>query len=340
MVVRTTALPDAPLTILPFTQKDMDDLFGDVARNVGATTERIVSEMGVSRFGDMGAMLVQVQAEAENLDPDSIMKRGVAGWIQRRFGNVKAEMTLRLKKGEQVFDQLAAKIATHVTVQAKWVDDLEAMYAENWEQYKMLRGVIEKGESWKRSMEAQLANTPAPSQDDPDAVMKGQAIRDAQALLSRLKIKIDSAERLQAQIEGSAASIRDQQNGSLTDIQILNDFVEQGFPMLKREFVRYLQTLDHQKTLTLAENMRQLLTTTLTRSADSTKAASIRTAKVANAPLIQTSVLNHIRTRMIETVTEVRRIETDATAQREADAKTIAGGQAEYLKLLQSHGRV
>jgi hypothetical protein len=196
--------------------EDVESLGADITLKTSATTDKILARTGVSGFDELGAILVVVQSKADELDPSSIAKKGIAGWIQRRFGNLKAELTLRLKNADQVFQKLEGKIADHAAVQSEWIKDLETSYAENLERYSRIRSTIEKGRLWEAAMLSELESWPAIDPQDPDALMKGQARRDAEARLNRLRIKLDGFLRLQAVTENRAPRIRSQQETAPT----------------------------------------------------------------------------------------------------------------------------
>ena len=342
-LARAKSQLSTPFTVARITSirdEDVENLGGDIARQTGLTTEKIIRTMGVSSFDEIGATLVAVQAEADALDPATLMKGGIMGWVQRRFGNVKQQLTLRLKSAEDVFDSLGKKIADHITVQSGWVRDLDSLYTENFERYRKVREVIEQAREWERQMVTALEHWPEISIDDPDAAMKAQERRDAEARLNRLRIKIDSFVRLQALTENHAPRIRSQQETARTTIQTLRDVVDQTIPVIKSEFALYIQSLDSRKSVALVTSTRGLATKTLEKSSEAAKNAAIESAQALNAPSITNETLTLLRTRMLDTLTEVRRIETDAQQRRVADEAAILDGQKQYLAELQHRGAV
>lgn len=325
---------------LSVTDEDIDKLGNDVTKNIGPTTEKIISKMSVGKFDELGAILTQIQVEAEKLDPASIQKKGLAGWWQRKFGDVKQQLTLKLKTAEDVFDKLEEKISQHMAVHSEWVKDLETLYIENYNQYRNIQEIIAQAKSWERNMEAQIKGWPEISPEDPEAMMKVQSKRDAEAVLNRLRRKIDSFIRLRVVTESNAPKIRSQQETSRTTISTLRDIVEQTLPLIKTEFSLFIQSLDAQKSIQLVDSAKDLANKTLTKSADAAKQSAVDAAKAYNNPVLVTDTLNHIRTRMIETVQEVGRIEKEAAATRASDAKMLEESQKQYLQQLQQHGAV
>lgn len=314
---------------------DVDKLGADLSRTVGQTTEKIMAKMGVGKFDELGKILVNVQAEVGKLDPASIKKTGVVGWFQDKFGDIKQELTVRLKNADAVFDTLSDKISNHITVQTEWIKDLELLYAENYQRYEMINKVIEQGEGWRDQLHNQLANWPEIAADDPDAGMKIQDKRDAEARLNRINIKLDSFMRLKTIANSNAPKIKTQQETSRTTVMTLKDVIEQTIPMVKMEFSLYIQSLDAMKSIQIVDSAKSLANTTLKKSADSAKTAAIDAATALNKPVIETETLNHIRNRMLETLNEVKQIESDSSSKRIADATAIEASQKTYLEALQ-----
>lgn len=316
---------------------DVEKLGADLSRSVGQTTEKIISKMSAGKFDELGKILVSIQQEASKLDPTSIKKTGMMGWFQEKFGDIKSELTLRLKNADSVFDNLSEKISDHITVQTEWIKDLELLYTENYQRYEMINKVIEQGESWKTALQNQLDTWPLIDSNDPDAGMKIQAKRDVESRLNRVQIKLDSFLRLKTIAQSNAPKIKTQQDTSRTTVMTLKDVIEQTIPMVKMEFSLFIQSLDAQKSIQIVNSAKTLANTTLIKSADSAKQSAIDAAAALNNPVIQTETLNHIRSRMLETLTEVKQIESNAKQVRLADKTSIEESQKQYLSKLQGN---
>lgn len=333
--------PSSSMVISPVvSSQDIDNLGSNISKQARATTEKIISKMSTSSFDELGAILAQIQSEADKLDPASLQKTGLAGWWQRTFGNVKQQLTLRLKNADAVFAGLEQKISDHMAVHNEWIKDLETLYNENYDRYKQVMEIITEGQSWKEALENQIRNWPKISPEDPEAPMKIQAKRDAEDLLNQLKRRLDGFLRIKVVTEANAPKIRSQQSTSKVTISTLRDIVEQTIPLIKDEFALFIQSLDTQKSIQLVDSAKVLANRTLTKSADAAKQSAVEAAKAYNNPVISTDTLNNIRNKMIETVTEVNKINSDATTQRAADAKMLADTQKQYLQQLQESGAV
>lgn len=319
---------------------DIDKIGESVSKDIGATTQKIIEKMVVGKFDDLGAILTSITTEVDKLDPMSIQKGGVVGWFQRNFTDIKASLTLRLKSAQDVFKGLEDKISQHITVQQEWVKDLDGLYLENYKHYQNINNEIKTADNLIDYSQNQLDNWPQIDLDDPDAAMKVQLKRDAESKINRLKLKKDNLIRLKAMTETNSPKIRQQQDTSRVTISTLKDVITQTIPIVKMEFAVFLQTLDVQKSILLTSEVRTLATKTLTRGAEGAKVAAIESAKAMNTPVITNETLQNLRSKMLETVVEVKRIECEASVKRENDAKEIVEGQKSLLTALQEAGKI
>lgn len=326
------------LTII--TDEKIDSIGEAVSREIGQTTQKIIDKMAVGKFDELGAILITIQQEADKLDPASLQKGGVFGWFQRKFGDVKAQLTMRLKSAQEVFDGLEGKIAGHITVQQEWVKDLELLYAENYAHYQRIVAEMKEVQELIDYSINLVKSWPEIDMNDPQAAMQAQNVRDAETKINRLRMKLDNLIRLKAMTEMNSPKIRQQQDTSRVTVSTLKDVISQTIPIIKFEFAMFLQTLDVQKSVALTGEVRDLATKTLTKGADGAKMSAIESAKAMNTPVITTETLNTLRNRMLETLVEVKRVEHDAQCQREADAKVIVEGQKSLLTSLKEAGTI
>lgn len=341
----TNAFPSAPQvqTTMPsliVTDSDIDKIGESVSREIGQTTQKIIDKMVVGKFDDLGAILVQITGEVDKLDPASLQKGGVVGWLQNKFTDVKATLTMRLKSAQGVFDNLEGKISTHIVAQQEWVQDLETLYHENFAHYQKIVSEMAEVDRLINYVDNQIKNWPEIDLNSPTAAMAIQQTRDAEAKLNRLRMKLDNLVRLKAMTELNSPKIRQQQDTSRVTISTLKDIISQTIPIVKMEFALFIQTVDSQKSIKLTNEVRTLATKTLIKGADGAKMAAIESAKALNTPVITSDTLQTLRNRVLETVVEVKRVETDAQHKREQEAIQIVEGQKSLLTALKAAGTI
>lgn len=322
------------------TDSDIDKIGEQVSREIGFTTQKIIDKMVVGKFDDLGVILTGITNEIDKLDPAQMQKGGAVGWLQRTFTDVKATLTLRLKSAQDVFDGLEGKISSHITVQQEWVKDLESLYNENFNHYQKIVNEMNDVHKLIDYVDDQIKNWPEIDLTSDLAAMQVQQVRDAETKLNRLRLKMDNLLRLKAMTELNSPKIRQQQDTSRVTISTLKDIISQTIPIVKMEFALFIQTLDTQKSVKLTSDVRDLATKTLIKGSDSAKLSAIESAKALNTPVITNETLQTLRSRVLETVVEVKRIENDAQIKREQEAIQIVEGQKTLLTALKQSGRI
>ena len=320
--------------------QEIDKIGEEVTQRVGKTTEKLISALSVSKFEDLGTILTEVQNEVDLLDPAKIQKSGIAGWVQRNFSNIKNTLTSRLNSAQQMFDKLEARINMHIQTHQDWIVNLEEIYKENYAHYRDLIQEINTTDSIISKTQAKINAWPQIEQSDPEAVMAAQLKRDAESRLNRLRGKRDNLFRLKTIAELNSPKIRQQQDSSRAAIATLKDVVGQTILMVKMEFALFMQTLDVQKTINLANNVKTFADKTLISSADTAKVAAVASATASNSPIVSAETLAHLRSRVLETVQEVKRIELETAEQRRTEYESIKQGQKQLLDELQTSGAV
>ena len=93
-----TQYSQIPITNVVIRDEDIERIGSDIARQTTQVTNQIISKISVSNFDEIGEILVQVQTEADALDPASLNRGGITGWWNKTFGNVKKTINIALKK--------------------------------------------------------------------------------------------------------------------------------------------------------------------------------------------------------------------------------------------------
>lgn len=326
--------------LMPIKEADIEKLGEDNSAAVTATTNKITEKFTVNNFGGMGEILTNIQIQADSLDLSEFTKQGLLGKMRRAVTDVRKLLYKRMTSAKEAFDELETKMSNQVAVLTEWNKDLATLYQENYQNHQRLTKQIKQGLEMEAQMKAAMANFPEITVDDPDAFTKSQQLSEAQTLLNMLQQKIDTWRRLQVICESHGPNIQSKQMAGRNAISVLKRLMTEMIPMVKMEFAMHLQNLEIQKTITLVDAATELGNATLTQSADSSRDAALAAARANNTAMISTSTLNHIRARMLETVSGVNQIREESQIQREKDAIEMEQSQKQYLEELQKKGAV
>lgn len=334
--IREAGLPTRNLIV---SDEDIDRIGENVSRELGNTTQKIITKMSVGKFEELGAILTVIASEADKLDPASLQKGGVVGWFQNKFSDLKNTLTMRLSSAQQVFGDLENKISTNITTQQAWITDMEGLYGENYNHYNKIVNEMREVENLINTCESQVAAWPEIDLNGPNAAMEAQMVRDAESKIHRLKLKLDTLLRLKTMTEINSPRIRQQQESSRTAVSTLKGIM-MNIPVIMMEFALFKQTLDVNTSIQLVSNVRDLTEKSLLQGSAGAKLAAINSAKALGTATISTETLSTLRQRVLETVTEVRQIERDDVARCTTDAKELANGQKSLLTALKQTGSI
>lgn len=322
---------------LSVTVDELDQLGSETARNIGVTTDRITAKFSTSSFGELGDILYNVQTQANSLDVSDFTTKGVLGAIRRKTTNLKAMLQKRMQTAESAFDSLTTKMVESNAMLVEWEKDLDTLYNENYQNYLNLRGYLNRSQAIEASIAQTISNFPLIAVEDPDAFIKSQMVEEAKSVLNDAQIKSDTFRRQLVICENHGPVIKNKIRASSQQRRTLARMVNEMIPLIKLEFAMFKQNLEMQKSIQLVDSTRSLADSALRVSADSSRDAALAAAKAANTPIVSTSTLDHIRQRMLETVTGVQQIQDEAEKQRLADEEHMKKSQAEHLKQLQQH---
>lgn len=339
-LARVTPAETPNTFLMPIKEADIEKLGEDNSAAVTATTNKITEKFAVNNFGGMGEILTNIQIQADSLDLSEFTKQGLLGKMRRAVTDVRKMLYKRMTSAKEAFDELETKMSNQVAVLTEWNKDLATLYQENYQNHQRLTKQIRQGLEMEAQMKAAMANFPEITVDDPDAFTKSQQLSEAQTLLNMLQQKIDTWRRLQVICESHGPNIQSKQMAGRNAISVLKRLMTEMIPMVKMEFAMHLQNLEIQKTITLVDAATELGNATLTQSADSSRDAALAAARANNTAMISTSTLNHIRARMLETVSGVNQIREESQIQREKDAIEMEQSQKQYLEELQKKGAV
>lgn len=332
-VSQTKASPLANVTTKGITYDFVDKIGDAEAAEVGVTANKIVQAISLSDMDDLGDIMAAMQVQSDRLNPDNYKPNGIMAKVKGMFVDFKIQMKKELQTADAAFTEIEAKISSYINNQTTWVNNLEAMYQENYDRYKKLSSVLVLLENLEVASKAEIENFIA-DESDPDLMMKLQDLQDKKNILHRILVKKDSILRLKAICEGNSPKIRQRQEDSRAVIATLKDLMTSIIPMLKMEFALFIQTLDTQKSVNFISNTRTLANKTLTSSADQAYTSSVEAAKALNSSNIETSSLVYVRDRWLQGMKEVAEVRNNFMVNAEEAANEVKRTQDEFLKAL------
>lgn len=320
----------------PVNVTDVEALGNDLAREVSVTVDEITKKFTVANFGQLGDILSTVQMQADKLDVSDLTDSGMFGWVKRKFTDVRHTLMKRLNTASDAFNDLERRIVDQIAVLEEWNRDLESLYQDNLSNHRNLTALIKKVEKYISQSQEQLAAFPEIDPADPESYIKGQQYSEMEQVIYHLRAKLDTFNRLRIIVENNGPKIKAKQSAARATVSTFRRTISEVIPMIKMEFAMFIHNLELQKSVKLIDSVRDLSENALRQSADSTKDAIVSSTQAAATPIVSMDTLNHIRQKMLETVSDVQQIHSNAEAQRINDAAAMEQSRQEYFQLLTS----
>ena len=213
-------------------------------------------------------------------------------------------------------------LEAHQITLMKDVAMLDQMYALNEKYYKELTMYIIAGKKRLadvRANELEELRKNAEESNSPDAA---QAYNDFINLINRFEKKIHDLELTRQISVQMGPQTRLLQNNDTLMIEKIQSSLVNTIPLWKSQMVLALG-LEHSKEATRAQQeVTELTNQMLKKNADVLKTSTIETAKAAERSIIDIETLQHTNKKLIETLDEVMKIQTNGAAKRkEAEAE-------------------
>ena len=213
-------------------------------------------------------------------------------------------------------------LEAHQITLMKDVAMLDQMYALNEKYYKELTMYIIAGKKRLadvRANELEELRKNAEESNSPDAA---QAYNDFINLINRFEKKIHDLELTRQISVQMGPQTRLLQNNDTLMIEKIQSSLVNTIPLWKSQMVLALG-LEHSKEATRAQQeVTELTNQMLKKNADILKTSTIETAKAAERSIIDIETLQHTNKKLIETLDEVMKIQTNGAAKRkEAEAE-------------------
>lgn len=322
-----------------FTLDDVESAGRSIEINSAETTNRIVKSITLNKYNELGDILARLRVQHDSLNPQSVIEatsgNRIIRWFKKQTSDLKVEMTKRLETADVAFESLTKDIEERITRSNQWIVDLDGLYQDNYQNYLSFVKEIEKLESWQTYQQEVVDNFPKIDPNSESAMMDAQKLRDEQYLLHAIELKINNLKRRKIVTENNTQVIRTQQETSRRTVSALREIMA-SIPDLRISFALFKQTLDTQDSINFHAGVKGLLNDSLKAGADNTHKTAVEATKALVNPIIENATLDHIRSRMTETIQSVISIEQSAKQQSIADAKWMEESQAEYLNVLQS----
>ncbi len=295
--------------------------YGSAAqKNIASFSENALDSVRTKDLGAIGDDLANLVTELKDFDAEE-EKKGFFGLFKKQV-DVLENLKTKYTSAEKNVDKIVQALEAHQITLMKDVAMLDQMYALNEKYYKELTMYIIAGKKRLadvRANELEDLRKKAEQSNSPDAA---QEYNDYVNLINRFEKKIHDLELTRQISVQMGPQTRLLQNNDTLMIEKIQSSLVNTIPLWKSQMVLALG-LEHSKEATRAQQeVTELTNQMLKKNADILKTSTIETAKAAERSIIDIETLQHTNKKLIETLDEVMKIQTQGAEKRkEAEAE-------------------
>ena len=305
--------------------------YGNAAQmKISQFSDKILEDVKTKDTGAISDMLTNLVAELKGFDVDEGKKGGFFGLFKKAGNNV-VQLKARYDKVEENVMEIVSALQGH---QKQLISDatmLDELYKQNEQYYHELTLYIIAGElKLRRLREEELPPLLAKAQETADPA-DAQAASDFSQLIERFDKRIHDLKLTRMVSVQMGPQIRLMQQNDNVLAERIQSTIVNTIPLWKSQMVIALG-MQHAETALKAQKAVTDMTNELLRSnAERLKVGTIETAKEAERGVIDIETIRVANTALIDTLTEVQRIQREG-AQKRAEASIELGRLEKELR--------
>ncbi|WP_102409632.1 toxic anion resistance protein [Beduinella massiliensis] len=308
--------------VLDFVDKiDVEDSrvvlsYGAAAQQqISAFSDKVLENVRTKDTNEVGDMLSKLVAEIKGFDVDDEKKGGLFGWLKKSSSSV-VEMKARYDKVEVNVDTIVTALRGHQEQLLKDITMLDEMYALNQKYFRELTLYIVAGEERLKALrEQELPPLIAHAKETGDAA-DAQRANDFAAMIDRFEKKIHDLKLSRMVSIQMGPQVRLMQNNDTILSEKIQSTIVNTIPLWKSQMVIALGMAHAQGALKAQQAVTDVTNDLLKKNAELLKTGTIETAKAAERGIIDIETVRAANVALIDTITEVQRIQTEGANAR------------------------
>ena len=286
-------------------------------RNIANFSETTLKNVSTKDMGEVGSMLSSLVVELKGFAGTGDDKKGLLGLkkkVRNRIATIKAEYA----KVATNVDKISEMLEKHQIILLKDAAMLDKMYDVNQAYFKELTMYILAGKQKLQdcldTVLPELRKKAAESGLPEDA----QAANDYANMINRFEKKLYDLELTRMISIQMAPQIRLIQNNDALMIEKIQTSIVNTIPLWKSQMVLALGMHHSQQAMEAQRQVTNMTNELLTKNAETLKMGTIEIAKESERGVVEIETLVHTNQRLIETLEEVRTIQSEGSQRRRA----------------------
>ncbi|MCL2152911.1 MAG: toxic anion resistance protein [Oscillospiraceae bacterium] len=286
-------------------------------RNIASFSENTLNSVRTKDMGEVGGMLSSLVMELRGFSDNGDEKKGFLG-VKKKVQNRIAAMKADYAKVSVNVDKIAGELDKHQVILMKDAAMLDKMYEVNQAYFKELTMYILAGkkklETCTNDVLPELRKKAADSKLPEDA----QAANDYANMINRFEKKLHDLELTRMISIQMAPQIRLIQNNDTLMIEKIQTSIVNTIPLWKSQMVLALGMHHSHQAMEAQRQVTNMTNELLTKNAEKLKMGTIEIAKESERGIVDIETLVTTNQRLIETLEEVRTIQSEGSQRRRA----------------------
>ena len=286
-------------------------------RNIANFSENTLKNVRSKDMGEVGKMLSGLVVELRGFSGIEDEKKGVLGFkrrVRNRLETIRAEYA----KVSTNVDRITEMLEKHQIILLKDAAMLDKMFDVNQAYFKELTMYIIAG---KQKLE-ECINTVLPEMQKKAAESglpeDAQVANDYANMINRFEKKLYDLELTRMISIQMAPQIRLIQNNDALMIEKIQTSIVNTIPLWKSQMILALGMHNAQQAMQAQREVTNMTNELLKKNADALKMGTIEIAKESERGIVDIETLASTNERLIETLEEVRTIQTEGSQRRQA----------------------
>jgi len=308
-------------------------------RNIAGFSESTLKSVRSKDMGEVGQMLSGLVVELRGFSDKGDDKRGFLG-LRKKITNKIATMKAEYAKVSVNVDKIAELLEKHQVVLLKDAAMLDKMYDVNQAYFKELTMYIiagkQKLEDCRKLVLPELQKKAAESGQPEDA----QAANDYANMINRFEKKLHDLELTRMISIQMAPQIRLVQNNDVLMVEKIQTSIVNTIPLWKSQMVLALGMHNAQQAMHAQRQVTNMTNELLNKNAEMLKTGTIEIAKESERGVVDIETLVNTNRMLIETLEDVRSIQTEGSQRRaaaEVELGRIEGELKQKLLEIRDH---
>ncbi len=302
-------------------------------KNIADFSASTLDNVRTKDMGEVGDMLSDLVVQLKGFNYGENEKKGLFG-LGKKIRNQIATMKAEYDKTSVNVDKISEMLEKHQYTLLKDAAMLDKMYELNQAYFKELTMYILAGKEKLKECNEVLLPQLKRKAEESGKPEDAQAVNDFANLINRFEKKLYDLEITRTISIQMAPQIRLLQNNDSLMVEKIQTSIVNTIPLWKSQMVLALGLHHSQQAMEAQREVTNMTNELLRKNADMLKTGTIEIAKESERGVADIETLQETNRKLIETLEEVRSIQTEGAAKRKAAEEELGRIEGELKQKL------